>query len=206
MFSFSFVTVLFITLKSADSYRLASLHDSSSNTYNLEASLPSENNRNEESKDRNRWTLKTGTELRENTVYSSFSHGMVPDLVESKTKLTEHISHILEKTCACIPTIFGHKFCEHREAVNTFRNDLSCSTAIGQGWRGHANPTHPQSSACNNHAKVQRLKKGCALFDSHLICLDKSTQDHMHKQSLRSLKFLHMLGIACGSVDQSRTR
>ena len=96
--------MIFITL-SADSYRLASLHDSSSNTYNLEASLPSESNRNEESEDRNRWTLKTGTELRENTVYSSFSHGMVPDLVESKTKSTEHISHILEKTCACIPTI-----------------------------------------------------------------------------------------------------
>ena len=75
-FSFSFVAVLFITLKSADSYRLASLHDSSSNTYNLEASLPSEKNCNEESKDRNRWTLKTETELRENTAYSCFSHGM----------------------------------------------------------------------------------------------------------------------------------
>ena len=73
----------------------------------MKASLPSQSNRNEESEDRNRWTLKTGTELRENTGYSSFSHGMVPDLVESKTKSTEHISHILEKTCACIPTISG---------------------------------------------------------------------------------------------------
>ena len=67
--------MLFITL-SADSYRLASLHDSSSKTYNLEASLPSEKTCNEESKDRNRSTLKTETELRENTAYSSFSHGM----------------------------------------------------------------------------------------------------------------------------------
>ena len=98
--------MIFITL-SADSYRLAPLYDSSSNTYNREAGLPSESSRNEEPEDRNRWTLKTGTELRENTVYSSFSHGMVPDLVESKTKSTEHISHILEKTCACIPTILG---------------------------------------------------------------------------------------------------
>ena len=64
--------MIFITL-SADSYRLASLYDSSSNTYNLEASLPSENNRNEESKDRNRWTLKTGTELREILIQLSFS-------------------------------------------------------------------------------------------------------------------------------------
>ena len=62
-FSFSSVTVLFITL-SADSYRLASLYDSSSNTYNREAGLPSESSRNEEPEDRNRWTLKTGTELR----------------------------------------------------------------------------------------------------------------------------------------------
>ena len=72
-FSFSFVAVLFITLKSADSYRLASLHDSSSNTYNLEASLPSESNRNEESEDRNRWTLKTETELREISIQLNLS-------------------------------------------------------------------------------------------------------------------------------------
>ena len=71
-FSFSFVAVLFITLKSADSYRLASLHDSSSNTYNREASLPSESNRNEESEDRNRWTLKTETELREISIQLFF--------------------------------------------------------------------------------------------------------------------------------------
>ena len=65
--------MLFITLKSADSYRLASLHDSSSNTYNLEASLPSESNRNEESEDRNRWSLKIETELREISIQLSFS-------------------------------------------------------------------------------------------------------------------------------------
>ena len=84
-FSFSFVTVIFITL-SADSYRLASLYDSSSNTYNLEASLPSENNRNEESEDRNRWTLKIGTENRENTAYSSFSHGMDSGIAKAMPK------------------------------------------------------------------------------------------------------------------------
>ena len=63
--------MIFITL-SADSYRLASLYDSSSNTYNLEASLPSESNRNEESEDRNRWTLKTETELREISIQLFF--------------------------------------------------------------------------------------------------------------------------------------
>ena len=57
-FDFSFVTVLFITIL-ADLYRQASLHDNvidfSSTTYNLEASLSSDNNRNEESEDRNRY-------------------------------------------------------------------------------------------------------------------------------------------------------
>ena len=89
--------MLFITIL-ADLYRQASLHDNdfSSTTYNLEASLSSDNNRNEESEDRNdvifdhscyRVTRKTGIEFRESTAYSSFSHDM--DSVSDKPSRRE---------------------------------------------------------------------------------------------------------------------